>query len=192
MWGEHLAKPTKYTFHPRFECELWIFPFHIKNSTVVYIIAKSVLSTISRICSLYSIVLPFIKYRGHLNLTQFCHNLTQVWQTSNRSYHIKHRKQKKKIVKRFVDSLKQLSFKDPMPSIISDPKHLIGRHLCWFFLLCIPLTCVEKTAKEQRLEIEVKVNVRRESGMFLKWKCAKKNVFFWWEPSDNAKAGHSY
>ena len=65
-----------------------------------------------------------------------------------------------------------------MPSIISDPKHLIGRHLCWFFLLCMTLTCVEKTAKEQRLEKEVKVNVRRVSGMLLSENAQRKMLFF--------------
>ena len=66
-----------------------------------------------------------------------------------------------------------------MPSIILDPKHLIGRHLCWFFLLCMTLTCVEKTAKEQRLEKEVKVNVSRVSGMLLSENTQRKMFFFW-------------
>ena len=40
------------------------------------------------------------------------------------------------------------------------------------------LTCVEKTAKEQRLEKEVKVNVSRVSGMLLSENTQRKMFFF--------------
>ena len=43
------------------------------------------------------------------------------------------------------------------------------------------LTCVEKTAKEQRLEKEVKVNVRRVSGMLLSENAQRKMFFFFGE-----------
>ena len=39
------------------------------------------------------------------------------------------------------------------------------------------LTCVEKTAKEQRLEKEVKVNVSRVSGMLLSENTQRKMFF---------------
>ena len=40
------------------------------------------------------------------------------------------------------------------------------------------LTCVEKTAKEQRLEKEVKANVSRVSGMLLSENTQRKMFFF--------------